>query len=60
MKLCTFCGDDVSDQDYDFIGRGKVWICGKAECDREARDAEREAQEHAQYDAQRDGYERYM
>jgi hypothetical protein len=50
----------VTDKDYDYIGSARIWICGSAECEREARDADRQAQEEAQYEAQQDGYERYM
>ena len=60
VRHCTFCGEVVTDRDYDYIGSARIWICGSAACDREANDAHRQAREEAQYEADRDGYERYM
>ena len=60
MKRGRFCGEPVSDKDWDDVGGQRVWICGSAACDKEARDANRAAQEAAQLDAADDGYSRYL
>ena len=60
MKRCTFCGEPVREGDWDDLGHGRVWVCSSADCAKELRDAHRQVQEEAQYDAERDGYGRYM
>ena len=60
MRRCTFCGEPVSDKDYDYVGGARVWICGSVAGDREARDADLAAHEQARLDAMDDGYSRYL
>ena len=59
IRHCFNCGDAVSPADWDTIGNQKVWCCSEAACQRELNNANRGAQEEAQYEAQRDNYGRY-
>ena len=60
MRRCTFCGEPVSEKDYDYVGGARVWICGAIPCEKEAREADRAAEEQAALDAMGDGYSRYL
>ena len=55
---CFNCGDMTANWDY--VGSRTVWICDAVECAREAALEDRGAREEAQYEAERDGYERYL
>ncbi len=66
MPQCTICGDHVGQSDYFLGGRfgfTKIYLCDSRECDREAseneRDADREDDERAHYEAEQDNCERY-
>ena len=66
MPQCTICGDHVSQSDYSLGGRfgcTKIYVCDSPECNREAdeneRDADREDDDRARYEAGEDNYDRY-
>lgn len=45
--FCFYCGKEVGALDYAHIGTTRVWCCGSAECERELRDEDQQAQEEA-------------
>jgi hypothetical protein len=59
-RHCTFCGSPVGEKAWSYIGSQRIWLCDSAECDNEARDADRGARDEAQWEAMQDGYERYL
>ena len=60
MKRCMFCGEPVTDRDWDYVGSGRVWVCGSSECASELSASHRQAEEEAQERAMEDRYGRYM
>jgi hypothetical protein len=54
---CFNCGAETDD--WDEIGNSPQWVCGKQDCHREMRAANRAIDEQAQLDAMEDGYDRY-
>lgn len=60
MKTCSYCGEPVSDGDWDDCLGHRIWICGKPECQRELRlDYEANVAD-ARWKAEQDNYERYQ
>ena len=61
MNKCYFCGEPVADDAWTLIGGTHgTFLCDATECNNEALDAERECQDRAVEEAQRDNYERYL
>lgn len=54
---CFNCGADT--RDWDFLGDGRVWVCGDPQCHRELRDENRGIVENAMLDAAEDEFRRY-
>ena len=59
--FCHNCGNEVGKDAYEVLGNGsRIWFCDAPECVRSVRDTHREVEDNARYEAERDGYERYM
>lgn len=56
---CFWCGEKVGDEEWDYVGPNRVWICDKSECNRELRNEQRGAEEHRFLDAVEDSCMRY-
>lgn len=57
--FCIYCGEEVDDRDYIYIGNTRVWSCGSSECERYIREEERAEVEEARMRAEDDNYGRY-
>lgn len=56
---CFWCGEEVGDADWDYIGDSRVWICNKSECNRELKNEQQGAQDNRFLDALEDNFARY-
>lgn len=47
MKFCEYCGEPVSDDDYEMVGGRRLYMCGSVECTQEASADDQVAYEEA-------------
>lgn len=54
QRHCTYCGDPVNGDHWDWVGNHRRWICNKPQCDRDFTD---ELREHDDAEAERAQHE---
>ena len=60
MNHCAYCGEEVSNKDYDYMGNRRIYICSDDQCNQEHSDQCKALRDEAMWDAQEDDYSRYL
>ena len=59
-KWCFSCGTEVGADDWEYVGRTRIFVCGASECQHELSRAHHDVLVEARWQAEEDGYERYF
>ncbi len=57
IKQCFYCGEEADD--YEEIGRTKLWVCNNRECRRELRHEGQAYEAEVKEKAHEDNFDRY-